>query len=296
MDGMTGALTVRAGSIPQQDPQQADSDTHLIALWLHGRTARTVRAYSSEARTVMAFIDKPIRAVTLGDLHNYMDTLVGLAPVSQRCRLAAVKSMLTFAHRLGYIPYNPGAAIRSPPVKDVRAERIMSVKAVHRLLDREINPRNAAMLALLYGAGLRISELCGLAWRDLQPRDDAGQVTVFGKGCQTRVILLPASVWRAVIVLQGDAALDAPVFRSRSRGGHLDPASVHRMVKLAASRAGLPASISAHWLRHAHASHALDNQAPISLVQATLGHASVATTGRYLHARPNDSSARYLGL
>jgi len=54
------------------------------------------------------------------------------------------------------------------------------VQQVHRLLDREPDPRNAAMLGLLYAAGLRISELCGLAWRDLQPRGDAGQLTVFG--------------------------------------------------------------------------------------------------------------------
>lgn len=63
--------------------------------------------------------------------------------------------------------------------------------------------------------------------------------------------------------------------------------------KAAAKRAELPASLSTHWLRHAHASHALDQGGPISLVQATLGHASVATTGRYLHARPGDSSAHY---
>jgi integrase/recombinase XerD len=69
---------------------------------------------------------------------------------------------------------------------------------------------------------------------------------------------------------------------------------VHRIVEAAAARAGLGAAVSAHWLRHAHASHALDRGAPISLVQTTLGHASVATTGRYLHARPRDSSARYL--
>ena len=69
---------------------------------------------------------------------------------------------------------------------------------------------------------------------------------------------------------------------------------VHRIVKAAAARAGLSAAVSAHWLRHAHASHALDRGAPIHLVQATLGHSSVATTGRYLHARPNDSSSRYL--
>jgi integrase/recombinase XerD len=69
-----------------------------------------------------------------------------------------------------------------------------------------------------------------------------------------------------------------------------------RIVRSAARRVGIEANVSPHWLRHAHASHSLDRGAPIHLVQATLGHASVATTGRYLHARPQDSSARYLDL
>ena len=139
-------------------------------------------------------------------------------------------------------------------------------------------------------------EAAGLRWRDVQPRDDTGQVTVFGKGGRTRAVLLPASVWRLLTGLRDDAGPEAVVFRSRSGGGALNASQVHRVVKAAALRAGLPPEVSAHWLRHAHASHSLDRGAPISLVQATLGHASVATTGRYLHARPNDSSARYLGL
>jgi site-specific recombinase XerD len=85
------------------------------------------------------------------------------------------------------------------------------------------------------------------------------------------------------------------VFRSR-KGGPLDASQVHRIVKAAAERAGLSGEVSAYRLRHAHASHSLDRGAPIHLVQQTLGHASVATTGRYLHARPTDSSARYLGV
>ena len=166
---------------------------------------------------------------------------------------------------------------------------------VHRMLALEPDARNAAMLRLIYCAGLRISEVCGLAWRDMQAGDDAGQATVYGKGGKTRVVLLPASVWRALVQSRGDAGPDAPVFISQ-RKGQLDPSAVHRVVKAAAARAGLSADVSAHWLRHAHASHALDRGAPIHLVQATLGHASVATTGRYLHARPNDSSARYLAV
>jgi integrase/recombinase XerD len=69
-----------------------------------------------------------------------------------------------------------------------------------------------------------------------------------------------------------------------------------RIVRKAAERAGIELPVSPHWFRHAHASHALDRGAPIHLVQATLGHASITTTGRYLHARPSDSSSRFLPL
>jgi site-specific recombinase XerD len=67
-------------------------------------------------------------------------------------------------------------------------------------------------------------------------------------------------------------------------------------VRAAARRAGIAVPVSPHWLRHAHASHALDRGAPIHLVQATLGHANINTTGRYLHARPTESSSGFLGL
>ncbi len=64
----------------------------------------------------------------------------------------------------------------------------------------------------------------------------------------------------------------------------------------AAARAGIDGKVSPHWLRHAHASHALERGAPVALVLDTLGHSSVSTTNGYLHARPNDSSARYLAV
>ena len=116
-----------------------------------------------------------------------------------------------------------------------------------------------------------------------------------GKGGKTRVVLLSRTTWRALAALRGGAGTDDPVFWSR-KSGALDPSAVHRVVKAAAERAGLDPAVSAHWLRHAHASHALDRGAPIHLVQATLGHASVATTGRYLHARPSESSSKYLAV
>ncbi|MCX5985045.1 MAG: tyrosine-type recombinase/integrase, partial [Chloroflexi bacterium] len=88
---------------------------------------------------------------------------------------------------------------------------------------------------------------------------------------------------------------DAPVFRSRN-GVPLGIKQVWRIVRRAAIEAGLTAKVSPHWLRHAHASHALDRGAPIHLVRDSLGHSSIATTNRYLHARPTEHSERFLTL
>ncbi len=109
-------------------------------------------------------------------------------------------------------------------------------------------------------------------------------------------MLLSPETGAELITTNGEAALGAPFFVSRKGKAHLHPSQVHRIVQTAPVRAGVKVPVSPHWLRHAHASHALDRGAPIHLVQATLGHASVATTGKYLHARPEDSSAKYLGV
>ncbi len=276
-------------------PSVADDDGRVVALWLHGRPAETQRAYRREADRLRVFVGKPLAAVTLGDVQAYADTLINLAPSSQGRALGAVKSLLAFAHRLGYLLFDVGRAVRVPARRDTLAQRILSEAEVHRLFALESRPRNRVLLRFLYAAGARVSEAVGVCWKDMTPRDEGGQVTLHGKGGKTRHILLPPPIWRDLLTLRGDAAPAAPLFRSQ-RGGHLHPSQVLRIVKAAARRAGLSGAESPHWLRHAHASHALDRGAPIHLVQATLGHSSVATTGRYTHARPTDSSARYLAL
>jgi integrase/recombinase XerD len=160
----------------------------------------------------------------------------------------------------------------------------------------ESNPRNKLILKLLYGAGLRVSELCYLKWCDVKSSGESGQITVFGKGGKTRAVLLPVSLYRDIQNLRGDRSHDDSVFMSRKNHGHLDPSMVMRIVRAAAARVGIEQNVSPHWLRHCHASHSLDRGAPITLVQSTLGHSNVATTSKYLHARPNDSSARYLSV
>ena len=276
-------------------PRQASSDDHLVDVWLHGRSPHTQRAYSADAARFWAYVG-PLSTSTLGDVQAFADALEAqnLAPSSRARTLAAAKSLLSFGQRIGYLSVNLGAAVQLPPRKDTLAERILIEHDVHRMLTQERDQRNHALLRLLYVGGLRVSEIAGLKWRDLQPRDDAGQVTVFGKGSKTRTVLLPASVWVELASLRGRAGLAAPVFPSRRGGGHLDQTAVLRIVRKAAKRAGLDVNVSPHWLRHSHATHALDRGAPIYLIASTLGHSSVATTGRYLHARPTDSSATYL--
>jgi integrase/recombinase XerD len=270
-------------------------EPRLIDLWLHGRSPHTQRAYRADVERFQAFVEKPVAQVTLIDVQGFADSLTDLAPASCARALSSVKSFLSFGFRLGLLAVNAGAALRLPPVKNRLAERILPEETVITMIALEPRLRNKALLRLLYVAGLRESELCGLTWRDCQKRGDAGQVTVLGKGGKTRTILVSPATWRELVALQGDAGGDDPVFRSQ-KNGHLDASQIRRIVAAAAQRAGLDAKVSPHWLRHAHASHALDRGAPAHLVQETLGHASLTTTSRYVHARPSDSSARYLAL
>ena len=187
------------------------------------------------------------------------------------------------------------AGVELPRSEPALSERIIPQEDVKRMIALEPEGRNKVLLAVLYAAGLRVSELCGLRWRNLQARGEAGQIIIHGKhgkGGRTRVVFLPAGVWSQLASLKGMAAPDAPVFASRS-GKPLERSRVTRIVREASQRAGIAAEVSTHWLRHAHASHALDRGAPIHLVQATLRHRSVATTSRYLHARPGESSAAF---
>lgn len=275
---------------------QAENDNQVFAMWLHGRPQTTMRAYSYEMHGILAVVGKPLQRITLRDLQGYFSTLERLSPASQARSINALKSFFSFAQRIGYLAFNPAAAIRSPRIKRILSERILTEPQVHRLLALESNSRNRVMLRLLYATGVRVSEICSLKWRDVKPRGEAGQVTIFGKGGKTRTVLLSTDTWRELISIQNEADSDTPVLTSRKGGGHLHPSQVWRIVRSAAKRCGVDVPVSPHWLRHAHASHALDRGCPIHLLQATLGHASIATTGRYLHARPDDSSSRYLGV
>ncbi|MEP6519951.1 tyrosine-type recombinase/integrase [Microcoleus vaginatus] len=270
----------------------------LVCMWVHGKSKTTQKLYRRVSGLLLGAVGKPARYLTLGDLQNFVDTLEarGLSTSSRRTYIAVVKSLLSFGHKTGLIQINAGAALNTPKPKDTLSQKILTEAEVRMLIASEPCERNRLIFKVFYYAGLRVSELCGLNWEDLTNNGESGQFLIYGKADKTRVVLLPKSLYTELLNSRGDAGKLEPIFRSRKKsdGGRLNPISVTQMVKVAAIRVGLSEKASAHWLRHCHASHALNNGAPIHLLSQTLGHASVATTSKYLHAKPNDSSGLYL--
>lgn len=285
--------------VPTTRLQVADcnSDKELIDLWLHDKTPNTLDAYRRDAEEFRWFIeDKPLSRVVLNDLMFYSDALKqqGRAPATVNRKLSAVKSLLSYGVMIGYLPINAGAPLKLPKLDNSLAERILSESQVLRLIGAADPGRDRILLRFLYESGCRVSELVGLIWKNLQPRDDAGQVRILGKGNKTRVVLLTPQLWADLMFLRASDSLDTPVFKSQRSGRKLVRSEVNELVTRVAKKAEIPGNVSPQWLRHAHASHSLERGAPIHLVQATLGHRNLQTTGRYLHARPSDSSSRYL--
>jgi integrase/recombinase XerD len=281
-------------------------------MWLKQRPATTQEAYQGDIKALFDFTAKPLQALTLLDLQNFAESLQGQKPATIARKLSAVKSLLTFCYKSGYTSVNVGAALRLPKIQERLAERIMSESQVQRLLALEPDKRNHALLRVMYNAGLRVSEVIALTWNDVQDNPNGGQVRVFGKGGKERYSLISQETYEELLELRGNALDFAPVFQSRksTKSGFLERGQVNRIVEDAAIRAGIAvytevnkdgqevkrSRVSPHWIRHAHASHAIERGAPLPLVRDTLGHSSIATTNKYSHARPGASSGTYLPI
>jgi site-specific recombinase XerD len=200
---------------------------------------------------------------------------------------APVGGEVAAARMVGFTPFNIGAAIRPPRPDDRLAERILDERQVFALLDAvEGHPRDHALIRLLYNGGLRVSEAVSLRWRNLVD----GVINIRGKGGRTRVVRLSRGTWAELHALRpADALGDDRVFPMTAW-------NAWDRVRRAARTAGLEALISPHFLRHSHGTHALRRGADLATVRETLGHASLSTTGRYLHARPEKSSGDYLAV
>lgn len=277
------------------DLSGARDDSHLVSLWLAQRPESTRRVYEPVADDFrVALKGQSLREVNAATVIAWAEQLGG-EPATRARKVSTVKSLLTFAWRTGYAVHNVGRVLRCVKVPSKVHERILEEPEMRALFTAASPGRDRAFLRLMYASGARVSELCKLRWVDLaQP----GRVTVLGKGQKRRTLVLPEHVRAEVLALRPQGVShEAPVFTSKRRPGRaLDPREARQIVYRTRERASQDRRVSPHWLRHSHATHALDHGAPIHLVQQSLGHANVSTTSVYLHVRPNRGSAEYLDL
>jgi len=290
------------------DYSGARSDTELVVLWLDRYTSEnTQRAYRGDLELFRAWLatlperpsaklpERPatLREVKVKHLVSFQQMLREKGAMSSAARrISAVKSLLSFAHDTGYLVFNVGAAVRPPKRQNSIAERILSTDEVYALIQAAPAGRDRTLLRFLYLSGARISEALALTWRQVHFDEQRILVTLHGKGGKTRHVALPVSLTKELQALY-KIRLSSVVFES-VRGHRLQQSNAWRIVCAAAAAAGLKQKPSPHWLRHAHASHALRRGAPVHLVQATLGHASLSTTSVYAHVESNESSSMFL--
>jgi site-specific recombinase XerD len=219
-------------------------DNVLIRRWLDRRAPNTRRAYEPAS--------KPLADITIAELQLWVGSLAGLAPASRARKIRAAKFLFRFAKRQGFLSADPAVTLRAPGTRRNSGDRTLTQADVKRLIARGPNRRNRAMLHLAYLAGLRVTDICALRWRHIQAEGtDGALMTVMGGRGESYRVIIPVSVLDELAEIRGAALPDEPVFRS-AKGGALDPSQVHRIIKQAGVRAGLPAAFSTQWLRRAH--------------------------------------------
>lgn len=271
-----------------------------------GASKNTLDAYRRDLDDYLSYLDEagaqPDNA-SAATIRGFMASLEerGLKATSAARRLSAVRQFHKFLYVEGYAPADPTAAV-SAPKRGRALPKVLSVDQVDRLLQvahegvarPEASPaerlraaRMACLLELLYATGLRVSELVSLPRSAAKTRDRF--LVVRGKGAKERLVPLTdaardaARAYLALLEEQGKEA--GPwLFPADSESGHLTRQAFARDLKAVAAAAGLRVDkISPHVLRHAFASHLLQNGADLRVVQELLGHSDISTTQIYTH-------------
>jgi len=292
-------------------PRRGDnSDERLIALFLdmlaaeRGAGKNTLSAYAHDLNDLSAGLGasgSAIATATTDALRRYLGGLTkrGLKAVSVARRLSALRQLYRFLYAEGHRGEDPAAVIEGPR-RGRGLPKILSVAEVDQLLacaharaSEDVAPlqhlralRLVCLLEVLYASGLRVSELIALPAS--ATRQDRRMLVVRGKGNRERLVPLNAAAREAMRTYL--AALDDErraakwLFPSFGESGHLTRQHAARELKELAVDAGVPpARVSPHVLRHAFASHLLQNGADLRVVQTLLGHADISTTQIYTH-------------
>ena len=283
------------------EPVSDDWDLPGFSAWLSGRAPATRKAYLSD---VGAFAEWMGRGDVGGPggvdrlhLRRYLASLGTrkLARATVARKAAALRCYFSWQLRQGRIGSDPARSLRAP-AGGGRLPRVLSQRELSALLDEPattpLDRRDHAVLELLYAAGLRVSELCGLDRGDVDLRGRT--VTVLGKGSKQRRLPIHESAVAALRdwLEHGRAGVEGPpeaVFVNQ-RGARLGPRDVRRILDRRASSPTHP-----HALRHTYATHLLDGGADLRVVQELLGHSSLATTQVYTHVSKERLRSVYEG-
>lgn len=276
-------------------------DGHLIDAFLEmmsaerGAASNTIEAYRADLLDYAGFLarrGKGISDAGREDVADYLSHLSaeGMAASSAARRLSALRQVHRFLVSEAIKGDDPTRIVSSP--KPGRAlPKVLSVEEVDKLLSlaeeeaaggEEKEVRLYVLLELLYATGLRVSELVALERKAVRP--EADHLTISGKGGKERLVPLNDKAKDALMGWLKGKEGERFVFPAAGAEGHLARQVFARDLKGLAARAGLPAAkVSPHVLRHAFASHLLQNGADLRVVQMLLGHADIATTQIYTH-------------
>lgn len=275
----------------------AETDSFLTSLGLErGLSRHTVEAYASDLRHLDAFMEE--QAIGVSDLkadhlHTFMATLrdLGIGARSQARMLSAVRAFCRFLKAEGLVETDPGLKIESPKLSRTLPDvlSVDDINAMEKAIDfgKAEALRNLAIMEMLYGSGLRVSELCDLRISRLNL--DEGWVIVEGKGSRQRMVpVSPRSVelnreWLADRQRLDIAKQDVDLLFLNRRGHRLSRIMVYNIVRSLAETAGVGKRVSPHTLRHSFATHLLEGGASLRAIQEMLGHESLQTTEIYVH-------------
>jgi integrase/recombinase XerC len=258
-------------------------------------SAHTLRAYGNELNRFATYLgpDRRWRDVDHVSIRGFLSHLheCGLSKVSVARALAALRSLYKWLSREGIVSQNPAKLVATPRLPK-KLPRVPTVEEINNLLDTGMPEvaafpeRDRAIFELLYGCGLRNSELVGIELGDIE--DANGVILVRGKGKKQRYVPVEGAAAEALVayrqvrkqILASKGRNTQRLFINR-RGGPLTTRSVGRIVKQIAIARGLPPDIHPHTLRHAFGTHMLSEGADLRAIQELLGHERLSTTQKY---------------
>ncbi len=250
----------------------------------------TLAAYRRDLTRFAALTDEPPDRISRQHINNFVARLhsEGLAPRSIQRALSSVRSFFTYLEARRETKKNPAAGARAPKVKNRLPNTLDADQAAQLFQFDAITPlqkRDKAMIELLYGSGLRLSEVVGVNLVDLDL--ETGFITVLGKGRKTRQVPLGRHCIKAIedwLAVHPGAAGGGTTALFTSRGTRrISPRTIQaRLKRLAATQLG-STDLHPHMLRHSFASHLLESSGDLRAVQELLGHSDLGTTQIYTH-------------